>query len=154
MIKSFCNSLPCTFWWHNGNQDDKCQFHGLHIHLIVVQKQSLEQAGKYRTMKRVLNTLNVQCKYQKVRNLDALIAHLQTPPRVLLGANNAELLFHLENPNQQRLTTMIDDHEVEEMFKVDIPDASEVKPDIIRKITEKLQWGGNQNTVKGKRKGS
>ena len=90
-IKGIANNFPCAFWWHDGKNDDRCQFIGLHVHLLVACKDQLSQVYNYRNISQRLKRHGVDIKSQRVRNLDALTHHLLLPPRTLLGCNNLQM---------------------------------------------------------------
>ena len=90
-IKQICNTFPCAFFWHNGHADDKCQFTGLHIHLLLGSKDQLSQIYRYRNIVSKMKSRGVDVKSQTVRYLQALGKHLLKPPRILMGCNNMQL---------------------------------------------------------------
>lgn len=96
IVKTFCNKRPFAFFWHHGGADDKCQFHGLHIHLVVQCKGRLGQLNQYRVMKKVLAKYGIDVRCQKVQHLEGLLHHLQQEPRVLLACNNLSLCARLQ----------------------------------------------------------
>ena len=109
-IKQISNTFPTAFFWHNGNADDKCQFIGLHIHLLVGSKEQLSQIYRYRNLVTKLKSRGVDVKSQKVRYLQALGKHLLKTPRLLMGCNNMQLCSQLhrwskETENMQEPTT-------------------------------------------------
>lgn len=94
-IKQICNTFPCAFFWHNGNAEDKCQFIGLHIHLLLGSKHQLSQIYRYRNIVSMMKSRGVDVRSQKVRYLQALVKQLLTPPRILMGCNNIQLCSQL-----------------------------------------------------------
>ena len=82
--------FPCAFFWHNGHADDKCQFIGLHIHLLLGSKDHLSQIYRYRNIVSKMQSRGLDVKSQKVRFLQALGKHLLKTPRILMGCNNIQ----------------------------------------------------------------
>lgn len=95
-IKTFVNKRPAAFFWHHGGNDERCSFHGLHIHMIVHSAIKLHDVNMFRMLKSVLTKYGLQVKCQKVVHLEALMNHLQTEPRVLLSCNNLSLCARLK----------------------------------------------------------
>ena len=92
-VKALCNAYPTAFFWHNGDEDDACSFHGLHIHLLQAKSNGARISTNW-PMKNARNKLkrhNITVRTQKVNNMDGLTRHLMTQPRMLLGANNLEM---------------------------------------------------------------
>lgn len=94
-IKTFCNTKPSVFIWHNGTADKSCQFHGLHIHIVYDYSGKLSDLYRYKTLKRKCQEFGLTCRHQKVQRLDALLNHLQQKPRIVLGCNNLSLCGRL-----------------------------------------------------------
>ena len=92
-IKKFVNSLPCSYFWHNGETDDNCEFNGLHIHLLVFTENArLTDVNAYRQMADTLGKrFKMLVKQQKIKMPLNIMAHMQTKPRMLLGCNMAML---------------------------------------------------------------
>lgn len=79
-INYFCNNFPCAVIWHDGTQHKNCQFHGLHIHLICGSEKILGKTTIYDTVRKRFIEHGIEIKYQKIKYLENLIRHLQTPP--------------------------------------------------------------------------
>lgn len=94
-IKTFVNTKPSVFIWHNGTSDNSCQFHGLHIHIVYNYSGKLSDLYRYKTLKRKCQEYGLSCRHQKVQRLDALLNHLQQKPRTVLGCNNLSLCGRL-----------------------------------------------------------
>lgn len=94
-VKQIANTFPSAFFWHNGEVDGKCQFIGLHIHMLVGSKDQLTQIYRYRTLVSKFKARGVDVKSQKARYLQALGKHLLKPPRLLMGCNNIHLCAQL-----------------------------------------------------------
>lgn len=90
-IKFLCNSYPTAYIWHNGQADDGCKFHGLHVHLIQSCSQKISGDFVMRQAKQRLQRHDVEVKTQRINQVDALTRHLLTKPRFLLGVNNMDL---------------------------------------------------------------
>lgn len=97
-VKTLFNGLPSVFIWHNGDEDSRCQFHGLHIHGIVYAKKdtSLCQLQMFRKTKLSLKDQGIVIRSEVVRNVSAILIHLQQQPRMVMGCNNLALLGKLE----------------------------------------------------------
>lgn len=96
-VKTLFNGLPSVFIWHNGDEDSRCQFHGLHIHGIVYvpTDTTLCQLQIFRKSKLSLKEQGIILRSEVVRNETALMIHLQQQPRVVMGCNNLVLLSKL-----------------------------------------------------------
>lgn len=93
-VKNLFNGLPSVFIWHNGDDDSRCRFHGLHIHGIVYApaETPLSQLQCFRKAKLSLKDCGVVLRSESVRNETAILIHLQQSPRVMMGCNNIVLL--------------------------------------------------------------
>lgn len=96
-VKNLFNSLPSVFIWHNGNDDSRCQFHGLHVHgiIYVPSDSTLCQLQSFRKAKLSLKDVGIVLRSEVVRNETAILIHLQQCPRVVMGCNNIVLLGKL-----------------------------------------------------------
>ena len=92
-VKALCNSYPTAYFWHNGDVDDACNFHGLHIHLLQATRagERISTDWPMKSAGQKLKRHNITVRTQKVNNMDALTRHLLQQPRMLLGSNNLEL---------------------------------------------------------------
>lgn len=75
------------FIWHNGAIDDKCQFHGLHIHgiLYAPAETPISQLQFFRKAKLTLKEHGISLRSEAIRNETAIMIHLQQPPHVVTG---------------------------------------------------------------------
>lgn len=93
MLKQFLNNYPSAAWWHNGNQDPSCQFHGLHLHIIVdPATNDIYNQRKVKTMTSSMRKSGISFRSQKVASREGILTYLQTPPRMLIGRNNLRML--------------------------------------------------------------
>lgn len=113
-IKNLFNTLPSVFIWHNGNEDSKCMFHGLHIHGIVYvpTDSTLSQLQVFRKARLSLKDSGLILRSEAVRNETAILIHLQQIPRVVMGCNNVVLLGKLVKTRGMENT--LDEFEMED----------------------------------------
>lgn len=140
-IKRFCNKFPTAFIWHNGLADKACQFNGLHIHLIMSTQGRLQELGPFRTMKHILYRYGMHVHQQKVRSLDAILAHLQEKPRELLGANNLILCSRLIKSNKNKILLYAD---INIDFNIDETDEKKAELDQGNNMSNLLQYNPEQ----------
>lgn len=53
-VKAFFRQRHSAFFWHNGDSDTLCSFHGLHILEVVHSSSKLVEQYRYRMMKKHL----------------------------------------------------------------------------------------------------
>lgn len=97
-IKKLLNESKSMVWWHSPAVGDPCQFGGPHLHVILESDQIthgvyqiLHNQRNYRAIRDKTRATGGYARSEGVRRLDNLINHLNTPPRVFMGANNLEL---------------------------------------------------------------
>lgn len=73
----------------------------------------LSEVYKYRLMKKKLQSLGISVRCQKVQRLEALLAHLQTEPSVLLGCNSMTLCVRPKKTRQGKLFYVGQPHDVQ-----------------------------------------
>lgn len=132
-IKSLMNEFPCAMFWHDGNSDHTCNFHGLHIHLLLGCNQGkLSGVHKYRMVREKLKKLDIDIKTQNVRNMTALGRHLMKKPRMLNGCNNMQLCVMLRqhralNTANKEVVAMIQEDFEKDEIGEQIPDKKTVE---------------------------
>ena len=92
-VKALCNGYPTAYFWHNGDVDDACNFHGLHIHLLQATSNGARISIDWpmKNARTKIKRHNITVRTQKVNNMDALTGHLISQPRMLLGSNYLEM---------------------------------------------------------------
>lgn len=94
-VKRFLNFRPMTCMWHNGTVDQGCEFHGLHLHVVMQSAYKIIDSSYCKRLKKKLAAYGISVRTQKVNKALAILAHLQKEPRVLVGSNNLILCAKL-----------------------------------------------------------
>jgi len=109
-LKKFLNSAPCAAFWHNGDDDQGCQYNGLHMHVLMYTPGRLTDFTPYRKLTELLmKRFGMLVKCQKVKMPLNICKHMQTAPRLLLGSNNMLVLGKLVKATSAASFLPIDD---------------------------------------------
>lgn len=106
-IKSFLSRNDCALWYHNGDCDGCSEFGGRHLHVIIRISPTnegsvplLHNLTHYRTLRSAVEGDNSYVRSQRVRQIERLCRHLNTPPRVYMGSRFEDvgsLMFKLHS---------------------------------------------------------
>lgn len=100
--KAICNSLKAfltknqsAIFYHNANTDQCAQFGGPHLHIVIESEKTangknrqLFDITQYKNLKLKVQHAGGYMKCQGVKNIDAVLKHFNTAPRIFMGTNN------------------------------------------------------------------
>jgi len=133
-VKKFLNSAPCAAFWHNGDDDQNCQYNGLHMHILVYTPGRLTDYNPYRKLVDCLmKRFGMLVKCQKVKMPLNIMKHMQTAPRLLLGSNNMLVLGKLVKATSAASFLPVDD-----MYEIDDTPEEPEQPSMSSFFREKL----------------
>lgn len=105
-IKLYLNNTETALSWHDGIQDKKCKFHGLHMHLMTKTSYKIHATYPYKRLMRNIQATSLELKSEEIKFTPQFGNYMTLPPKEFLGCNTEDIIQYIPaTPTvRQRLT--------------------------------------------------